>query len=255
VLGYLLRHDRSLVVAGLLGATLVSWAYLLAGAGMSMPEMAGMLMPVASPVWNASYFGLSLAMWAIMMAAMMLPSAAPMLLLYDKIARNRVASGKTAGSTSLFGLGYLSVWAAFSVAAVSLQYGLDRAKLLSPMMESASVILSATLLILAGVYQWTPLKQACLSHCRSPLEFIMTEWRGGKSGPFVMGLRHGIYCLGCCWVLMLLLFVGGIMNLIWTSGLAAFVLVEKTAPAGQWLGRAAGICLAAWGAGLLLTFA
>lgn len=155
----------------------------------------------------------------------------------------------------MFGLGYIAVWAGFSVAAVVLQYGLDKAKLLSPMMETTSVALAGALLILAGLYQWTPLKQTCLRHCRSPLEFIMTQWRGGPRGAFAMGLRHGAFCLGCCWVLMLLLFVGGVMNFVWIAGIAAFVLVEKTAPAGHWLGRIIGVALVAWGGATLFSLA
>ena len=217
MLAGLLRHDRIVVVTGLLAVILTSWVYLLAGAGVDMPAMGGMLMPVASPVWTPGYFALTLAMWAVMMAAMMLPSAAPMLLLYDKIVRKRGEPGNTIGATSLFGLGYIGVWAGFSVAAVVFQYGLDKAKLLSPMMETTSIALAGLLLVLAGLYQWTPLKQTCLRRCRSPLEFITTEWRGGRRGAFAMGLRHGAFCLGCCWALMLLLFVGGLMNFVWIA--------------------------------------
>lgn len=255
MLSRLLRHDRLVVVAGLLGVILISWAYLLAGAGIDMPAMGGMLMPMAAPVWTPGYFALNLAMWAVMMAAMMLPAASPMLLLYGKIARKRGEPGNTIGSTSLFGMGYVAVWAGFSVGAVVLQYGLDKAMLLSPMMEATSVVLAGALLVLAGLYQWTPLKQACLRRCRSPLEFIMTEWRGGQRGAFAMGLRHGAFCLGCCWALMLLLFVGGLMNFVWIAGIAAFVLVEKTAPAGPWLGRIAGAALIAWGGATLSSVA
>lgn len=254
MLADLLRHDRIVVVAGLLGVILISWAYLLAGAGMDMPAVGGMLMPMA-PIWTPGYFALMLIMWAAMMAAMMLPSAAPMLLLYDRIAQKRDEDSRTIGPASLFGLGYIAVWAGFSVGAVALQYGLDRAKLLSPMMETTSVALAGTLLVLAGLYQWTPLKQSCLRHCRSPLEFIMTEWRAGPRGAFAMGLRHGVFCLGCCWVLMLLLFVGGVMNLVWIAGIAGFVLVEKTAPAGHWLGRIVGAVLVAWGGATLFSLA
>ncbi len=251
----LLRHDRIVVVGGLLGVILISWAYLLAGAGMDMPAMGGMLMPMASPAWTPGYFALTLAMWAVMMAAMMLPSAAPMLLLYDKISQKRGEPGKTPASTGLFGLGYIAVWAAFSIAAVAIQYGLDKARLLSPTMETTSVALAGALLTVAGLYQWTPQKQACLRRCRSPLEFIMTEWRGGQRGAFTMGLRHGAFCLGCCWALMLLLFVGGLMNFLWIGGIATFVLVEKIAPAGHWFGRIIGAALVAWGGATLFSLA
>jgi predicted metal-binding membrane protein len=190
-------------------------------------------------------------MWAVMMAAMMLPSAAPMILLFGTIARRRQPTGDSPADAGVFGLGYVAVWAAFSLVAVALQFGLDQAALLSPMMSTTSKAVAGAVLIGAGVYQWTPLKQACLRRCRSPLQFLMTEWREGRRGAFVMGLRHGGYCLGCCWVLMLLLFVGGIMNLAWIAGIAAFVLVEKLAPAGHWMGRAAGAALVLWGVATL----
>ena len=246
-LANLFRHARVVVLASLLGVILSAWAYLLAGAGMDMRAMGGMLMPMASQDWTLGHFTLMLAMWAVMMLAMMLPSAAPMILFYDKITSNRGNANQRTGSTSFFGLGYMVVWAAFSVAAVVLQYGLDRAKLLSPMMETHSVALAGTLFIFAGLYQLTPLKQTCLRHCRSPIEFIITEWRGGRRGAFAMGLLHGVYCLGCCWVLMLLLFVGGLMNFYWVAGIAVYVLLEKTAPVGHWLSRLIGVGLVAWG--------
>jgi predicted metal-binding membrane protein len=153
----------------------------------------------------------------------------------------------------VFGLGYILVWAAFSLVAVGLQFGLDQAALLSPMMSTTSATLAAVVLMAAGLYQWTPLKQACLRRCRSPLEFLMTEWRVGARGALVMGLRHGAFCLGCCWMLMLLLFVGGIMNVAWVAGIALFVLIEKVAPAGHWIGRAAGAALVVWGAATLVS--
>lgn len=145
-------------------------------------------------------------------------------------------------------LAYVGVWEAYSAAAAGLQYGLELAALLSPMMETTSIAFAGAVLIAAGVYQWTPLKQACLRQCRSPLEFLAAEWREGWRGAFMMGLRHGAYCVGCCWMLMLLLFVGGVMNLAWIIGLALFVLIEKLVPAGHWVGRAAGHGLIAWGA-------
>lgn len=238
------------MVCALLTAIALAWAYLLAGAGMSMHEMDGMLMPMRTEPWTPGYAGLVLVMWAVMMAAMMLPSAAPMILLYGVIARRRCGGGEPASSAA-FMLGYVGVWGAYSAAAAGLQYGLEEAALLSPMMQTTSIAFAGAVLIAAGVYQWTPLKQSCLRKCRSPLEFLATEWREGRRGAFVMGLRHGSYCVGCCWMLMLLLFVGGVMNLAWIIGLALFVLSEKLAPAGHWLGRAAGLGLIAWGAATL----
>lgn len=249
------RHDRAIVVAILLGVILASWAYLLVGVDMPMPEMPGMAMPMDAPVWTAGYFALTLLMWMAMMTAMMLPSAMPMLLFYDSIARKRGAQTAAVGSTSLFGLGYLVVWLGFSIGAVLMQYAFDRASLLSPMMETTSVALTGAIFVSAGVYQWTPLKQSCLRQCRSPLDFIMTWWRGGNRGAFAMGLRHGALCLGCCWVLMLLLFVGGVMNFAWIAGIALFVMVEKLAPAGHWIGKAASVVLIAWGGVVLVSLA
>jgi len=243
----MLRRDRVLVVCALLAVIVLSWGYLLAGAGIGMHEMDGMLMPMRIGPWTLGYAGIMLVMWAVMMAAMMLPSAAPMILFYGSIARRRKEKGDTTAATGMFALGYAGVWTLFSLTAIALQFGLEQASLLSPMMETTSIAFAGTVLLAAGVYQWTPLKQACLQQCRSPLEFVMTQWREGKRGAFVMGLQHGGYCLGCCWVLMLLLFVGGVMNLTWIAGLAVFVLVEKLAPAGHWIGRVAGAGLIAWG--------
>ncbi|MGB3387506.1 MAG: DUF2182 domain-containing protein [Pseudaminobacter sp.] len=257
LLASLHRHDRAVVVAALLAVILLSWGYLLFGIEMpaSMPGMEGMAMPMPAPTWDEAYLGLMLAMWLSMMAAMMLPSATPMLLFYDSIARRNTPLGSTIGPTSLFALGYLVVWAGFSVAAVTLQYGLDRASLLSPALQTTSTVLAGIVLVAAGIYQWTPLKQACLRHCRSPLDFVMMHWRNGKAGAFVMGVHHGLYCLGCCWMLMLLLFVGGVMDLAWIAGIALFVLVEKLAPAGHWIGKAAGAALILWGGTVLASLA
>ncbi|WP_246088395.1 DUF2182 domain-containing protein [Phreatobacter stygius] len=247
----LLRRDRILVVGAMLTVTVLAWAYLIAGAGMGVHEMDGMLMPMHMGAWTPAYAGLLFAMWAVMMAAMMLPSAAPMILFYGSIARRRRDKGDPVTATGVFASGYIAVWAAFSLAAVALQFALEQAALLSPMMETTSIAVAGSVLIAAGIYQWTPFKQACLRQCRSPLDFVMTHWREGTRGALAMGIVHGSYCLGCCWMLMLLLFVGGVMNLLWIAGLAVFVMIEKLAPAGHWIGRAAGILLIAWGGATL----
>lgn len=248
----LLQRERAVVAGGLLAAVGLAWAYLLAGAG-TMEEMDGMLMPMSSGPWTAGHAAVMLAMWAVMMVAMMLPGAAPTILLYASIARRRAGGGTQAPGTLAFAAGYLAVWSAFSIAAVALQFVLERAALLSPMMETTSIALAAALLAGAGAYQWTPLKRDCLRRCRSPLEFVLTQWREGRRGAFAMGWRHGAYCVGCCWVLMLLLFVGGVMNLAWIAGLAVYVLIEKLAPAGHWIARAGGVALIGWGLALLWT--
>jgi len=249
-----LRHDRLLVVSGLLIVVILSWAYLLTGAGM-MEAMGDMLMPMSMGPWTLGHAVLVFAMWAVMMAAMMLPSAAPMILLYSTIARSKAATGELVTASGGFMLGYVAVWATFSLAAATLQYVLEQTALLSPMMETTSTVLAGVVLITAGLYQWTPLKQFCLRNCRSPIEFLTTHWRVGVSGAFVMGFRHGAYCVGCCWLLMLLLFVGGVMNFTWIGGIALFVLIEKLSPAGHWIGRGAGVLLMAWGAATLYSVA
>jgi predicted metal-binding membrane protein len=167
------------------------------------------------------------------------------------IAYRRQLRGDPAVGAGVFGLGYILVLTAFSLAAVALQIGLDHAHLLSPVMR-ASRSVAGGVLIAAGLYQWTPLKQACLRHCRSPLEFLATEWREGRIGALKMGLRHGAFCLGCCWMLMLLLFVGGVMNIAWIAAVAAFVLVEKVSPAGPSIGRITGLLLVTSGGAILV---
>jgi predicted metal-binding membrane protein len=187
---------------------------------------------------------------------MMLPSAAPTLLLFARVNRGRGPSfggGAPLVPTGVFALGYLLVWGGFSALAVVLQWALEQAKLLSPMLETTDRWLGAALLLAAGLWQLTPLKARCLSQCRSPLSFLMTRWRPGRAGALRMGLEHGLWCLGCCWFLMALLFFGGVMNLFWIAGLALYVLMEKTLPLGHWLGRAVGLALI--GAGVALTFA
>ncbi|MBA5635506.1 DUF2182 domain-containing protein [Duganella sp. LX20W] len=260
ILARVLHHERALPVVAVTLVSTLAWTYLLAGAG-TMEEMDGMLMPMSTGPWTISHALVMLVMWAVMMVAMMLPSALPMLLLYATMARRhgatqRSGSGSDSGTAwaiSLFGLGYVAVWSGFSLAAVALQYLLERAALLSAMMESTSIVLAGATLVAAGVYQWTPVKSACLAHCQSPLDFVLANWRTGSLGAFQMGLRHGAYCVGCCWALMLLLFVGGVMNLAWIAGLAVYVLVEKLAPAGHWISRATGVVFVAWGVATLLS--
>lgn len=241
-----LRRDRLLVACALVTVVVLCWIYLLTGAGV-MQDAGDMLEPMRSQTWTPGYAALMFVMWALMMAAMMLPSAAPMILFYTTIARARRDKGQQVVATCVFGLGYIVVWAAFSLFAVALHFGLDTAALLSPMMKTTSIALAAIILIAAGIYQWTPLKQACLRHCRSPLDFMLMHWREGTRGAVTMGVQHGAYCVGCCWVLMLLLFIGGVMNLIWIAALTLFVLVEKLVPAGDWVSRGAGVVLIGWG--------
>ena len=175
-----------------------------------------------------------------------------MILTYAALNRRRLEQRQAFVPTGVFLLGYVLVWSGFAVAATVAQWGLNWAALLSPMMVSTNALLGGGLLIVAGVFQWSPLKYACLKQCRTPMGFIMTEWRDGARGALTMGLRHGVFCLGCCWVLMALLFVLGVMNLLWIAALAGFVLIEKVAPGGQWISRISGIMLVAWGVWMVL---
>ncbi len=212
--------------------------------GMSMDMMG--LQP-----WTPWHFGMMFAMWAIMMVGMMLPSATPTTLVYTAVARKAEREGSRVAPVSAFVLGYLFMWTLFSFGATLAQWGLEEAALLSPMMVSSSSALGAALLIGAGVYQLTPWKDGCLEHCRSPAHFIAEHWHPGTSGAFRMGLEHGAYCLGCCWVLMGLLFFGGVMNLLWIAAITLFVVLEKVMPFGAGGGRWAGIAMIVAG-GLVL---
>ena len=245
----LLQRDRMIVLVGLLTVILLAWGWLLFGAGIEMEQMdmgGGQIMLMA-PEWSAGYAVIIFLMWAIMMMAMMLPSAAPAILLAAALMAQRNGN-RLLGPAGLFVLGYLLVWLGFSLIATVLQFGLDRAELLSADMASANTQLAAVLLIVAGIYQWTPWKQACLVHCRSPAEQLTRFWRQGTSGPLRAGVMHGLFCLGCCWLLMALLFVGGLMNLLWIAALALLVLLEKLLPGGPRLSRLTGIALIVWGA-------
>jgi predicted metal-binding membrane protein len=213
--------------------------------------------------WTPGYALLMFSMWWLMMIAMMLPSAAPMVLLHAAVTRKGLARADDAGpkapshrllsATTAFIAGYLVMWGAFSLVAVVAQWALERGELLSAMMMSTSKLLGSGLLLAAGVWQLTPLKTVCLRHCRSPISFLSAHWRPGVGGAFRMGTKHGVFCLGCCWFLMALLFYGGVMNLIWIIGLALFVLAEKMMPAGVAFGRVTGLLFIAWGVWLGFT--
>jgi predicted metal-binding membrane protein len=263
------RRDRLVVVAALALVITLSWAYLLAGAGMGMSAlemtrmsqlemasrceegMAGMAM-MTRAIWTPGYAVLMFFMWWVMMVAMMLPSAAPMILLFATVNRKQRDTGHLHVATSIFAMGYLAVWAGFSLMAVMLQWGFEQAGILSPMLVATNAMFGGFVLLAAGAYQLTPIKQACLRQCRSPLAFLGAHWRAGAGGALRMGLLHGAFCVGCCWFLMGLMFFGGVMNLYWIAGLALFVLCEKTVPAGHWLGYASGVALLAWGIGMLV---
>jgi predicted metal-binding membrane protein len=230
--------------------------------GMDMSDMTamdGMQMSESSAPepasWSVGGWALIIAMWWVMMIAMMTPSAAPTILLYARVHRHAATqeAAQKLAPTGAFAAGYLMVWLGFAITAAVLHWTLERAGLVTAMMGSESRWLSAGVLIAAGAYQLSPLKGICLAHCRAPASFLSKHWRPGAAGALRLGAMHGAYCVGCCWVLMALLFVGGVMNLIWIAALAVLVLLEKLAPRGEWLGRAAGVALIAWGAATLLS--
>lgn len=251
-LNSILKRDRLVVFAGLLGISLLAWGYMVhearAMADTGVCCCAGMKMSAPDTErWSAATMLPLFLMWAEMMVAMMLPSAAPMILIFAAVNRKRREQERPFVPTAVFVSGYLAVWTGFSALAALAQWTLHGFALLSPMMAATSPLLGGALLLAVGVFQWTPLKHACLNHCRSPLGFLLADWREGAGGAFMMGLKHGAFCAGCCWFLMALLFVAGVMNIWWVAIISVLVLAEKIAPKGLWLGRAAGILLAAWG--------
>ena len=256
-LEYLLKRDRYVVLAALLALAVLAWGYLLvlaegmttASPDMSMPAMAmgAAMTQVAAP--RAMDLLAAFTMWTVMMVGMMTPSVAPVVLLYARVGRQAASDGKPFAATGWFAAGYFLAWMAFSALAAAAQMALRSAALLNPMMESANPVLGGAILVIAGVYQWSRLKSSCLVQCRDPLQFI--QRLGGFSrtatGSLMLGLRHGLYCIGCCWAIMLLLFVGGVMNILWAAGLAVLVLLEKFPMQGSFLTRAMGAVLLAGG--------
>ncbi|MBA3667328.1 MAG: DUF2182 domain-containing protein [Sphingomonas sp.] len=237
----LFRHSRTVTIVALIVLALLAWGWLLAGAGMHRSGE-----PMAAMSWDSAHFGLTWSMWAVMMVAMMLPSASPIVLLYGHAARRQGRSGGAAP----FLIGYLTAWGLFSLLATGLQFGLQQSGLVDAMtMGASSRSLTAGLLIAAGFYQLTPPKQACLAHCRNPAEFIA---RHHRASPLTIGLLHGSWCVGCCWALMLLLFAGGVMNLVWVAALTLLVAAEKLLPFGHRLPRFTAPLLIGCGAILLV---
>jgi len=242
-----LKRDRAVVVAGAAGVTILAWAYLVylsqsvsgMGSGMAMTQLQS---------WSVTDFGFMFLMWWVMMIGMMVPTAAPMILLFATVNRRRREQQGPYVPTAVFLSGYLLIWGGFAAVATVGNWALHVNSLLSSMMgESNSAYLGGGLLIAAGLFQWSRLKYVCLSHCRSPMSFLMSDWKEGARGALRMGLRHGTYCVGCCWVLMALLFVLGVMNLLWIAALATLVLLEKVVPAGQRLSKVTGLLLVGWG--------
>jgi predicted metal-binding membrane protein len=258
-----LRRDRAVVAAVLVLIAVMAWAYTLWLANamrMGGMDMSGyrmvpgldLMVPTTEP-WGLGDLTFVFIMWTVMMIGMMTPSAAPMILLYARVGRHAAAQGKPFAPTAWFAGGYLLVWVGFAIVATMAQWGLERTALLTPMMESASRLFGGGILIAAGLYQWSPLKHACLRQCQAPLQFIQNHggFRRDSSGPLALGIRHGSYCVGCCWVLMALLFVGGVMNVLWIAAIAVFVPIEKVVPAGRLISRLAGACFVFGGLWLL----
>ena len=242
------RASTILCIAAL---TILSWVYLvhlerqMSAAAADEQMMAAMGMAMNTPMTVVDVL-LTFAMWSVMMVGMMLPSATPVLLLAAR-APARKGQGGAQAPPWLFGAGYLSIWLGFSAVAALVQWALHQGAMLSPAMAASSPRVAGAILIGAGIYQFTSFKDTCLTHCRSPLDFLMGHWRTGRAGAFRMGAHHGAYCLGCCWTLMMVLFAVGVMNLAWVAALAMFVLLEKVAPASSWISRAAGVLLIAGG--------
>jgi predicted metal-binding membrane protein len=240
-----LGRARGAVVAGLVAFTAASWVYL-AFVATRMGDMASVLAMPMTPAWSPTQAALMALMWAVMMAAMMLPSAVPMVLTYDSL--DRGSSDDTSGSTPLFVTGYIVMWAVFAVGATVLQWSLHTMTLVNGMGVVTKGWFAGALLIGAGIVQFSPGKLSSLGACRTPMGFLMTSWRDGGAGALRMGIHHGRLCLGCCWSLMILLFVLGVMNLVWVAVLAIFVLAEKVAPRGVAISRIGGAVLVMWGA-------
>jgi predicted metal-binding membrane protein len=243
-------RDRLLIGGCILLVTALAWVYLIhlarqMGSPIDAGMMAKMGMATNQP-WTASDVFYTWVMWSVMMIGMMAASTVPVLLLFAGLHARRAAGGRSLAVLS-FGLGYFAVWLGFSACAAMAQWALHQGALLSSAMATSSTAVGGAILVGAGVYQLSPLKGRCLTGCQSPLGFLMGNWRDGLRGAFAMGMRHGTFCLGCCWALMGVLFVVGVMNLVWVGVLTVFVLIEKIGPTGVRLARTGGAIMIALG--------
>jgi predicted metal-binding membrane protein len=250
------RRDRLLIWGCILLVTVLAWAYLihlagLMGSPMDADAMAKMGMPMGRS-WTATDAFYTWVMWSVMMIGMMAASALPVLLLFAGVQARRVDGGRSLAVLS-FGLGYLSIWVGFSACATIAQWGLHQGALMNHSLATSSTAVGGAILVAAGLYQMSPLKGRCLSQCQSPLGFLMSHWRDGSRGAFTMGMRHGTFCLGCCWALMGVLFVVGVMNLLWVAALTVVVLIEKIGPAGFRLARTGGAVMIVLGVVMITT--
>jgi predicted metal-binding membrane protein len=255
----MVRRERWILISGLTVLVLFAWLYLfhlsssMSRSGMEMGAGMETALPALMP-WSRHEFLLTFVMWVVMMAGMMIPSALPMVVIFHQL-RSRRHPGKTAVQyTFVFVAGYLAAWTAYSFFATLAQGWLHNRALLDMNAAATSPLLGGVVLIAAGTYQFTTWKNTCLRYCRSPLGYLMTEWRDGLYGAFRMGVRHGAFCLACCWVLMALLFIVGVMNLLWAVVITVYVLLEKVAPGGQWISRVAGAGMLLWGLWMLGSF-
>ena len=263
-LAAVLKRDRAIVAACLVVLILLAWAYIVWLAddmemgGMDMtgfrmiPAGKGLMMPVDAP-WHTIEFAFVFVMWAVMMVGMMMPSVAPLILLYARVGRQAAAVHQPFATSAFLAGGYLSAWIVFSFAATIAQWAVERQGWLTPAMSSESNTFGGLTLIAAGLYQWTPLKDSCLRQCQFPLQFIQRHggFRADAIGSLKLGARHGVYCIGCCWMLMTLLFVGGVMNVFWIALISIFVLTEKVVPVGRLISRLAGTLFLAVGVWLI----
>ncbi len=249
LLAFILKRDQIILLGGLVVVAGLSWVYMIHVA-WGMNDFANGHANATLPSvhsWSAWDFANAVVMWGIMMLAMMLPAMSPWVLALGEVTRERDTRSVPLPKAGAFLLGYGTVWLAYSILAAASQWLLQWVALLSHNWMTTSPILAGAVLIIAGIYQWTPLRDACMSHCRSPFGFFLSNWAEGSRGAYTMGVRHGLYCVGCCWALMALAFVFGVMNLLWMALMAAFLLLERTIFTGAWLGKAAGVCLMAWG--------
>ena len=252
----MVRRERWILISGLTVLVIFAWLYLftlsssMSQSGMKMGAGKKAAMPVMMP-WNLNEFSLTFLMWVVMMAGMMIPSAMPMVMIFDKLRRQRHPGHTAIQYTLVFVAGYLAAWTAYSFFATVAQGWLHNKALLDMNAAATSPLLGGLVLVTAGAYQFTKWKDTCLRFCRSPLGYLMTEWRDGLDGAFRMGIKHGAFCLVCCWMLMALLFIVGVMNLLWGVAITVYVLIEKVAPGGQWISRAAGAGMLVWGLWML----
>lgn len=246
------KRDRRIVLTALTAITVLTWVHMYQmSPSTALTIDAAVCSAPTGTAWNLQSLLLAFLMWNVMMVGMMIPTASPMILMFATTNRRHRDQNGPFVPTAIFVLGYVIVWTGYSAGATLAQWGMHSASLLTPYTLRTTPAVGGLLLIAAGLFQWSPLKHRCLTQCQTPLSFLMTEWREGTSGALLMGLKHGAYCVGCCWAIMALMFVAGAMNLLWTALLTAFMLVEKVAPARQQIEKLAGIVFVFAGVGMV----